>query len=367
MPTPPDRCGPTSRRRRAARGVRAAAGARGALALAAALGAFLAGTGARAWGGPAEATSASRPARPGPAPAHVVVGAADARVGGRAVVTRSSGLPEPGLWFSARALEVFDTPLGAGRGEYSSRRLTLTGRWARDLSSRVQVVTDLAFERGRYEFSAAAGLPGTGSLGGDVTGLRAGVTAAWSLSRPFGVVGGVFARSNFADGADLADGICPGVVGAVRLKLGSLPDVYLGAEYEEGLEGDSSITPVGGMGGGGGDGARSRWRIQARGAGVAIWYLLSPTWAVGLSGGYERRDIRLAPDDRLADGVLRERRLPIGVDVAWRRGERLSLSFSAGASLYNKVTLVGSDGREVLDVNTDPAPYVQLELWWHAG
>ena len=125
------------------------------------------------------------------------------------------------------------------------------------------------------------------------------------------------------------------------------------------------LLPVLGLGGTGAGAEQSRWRVQARGTGVVVYYLLSSSFAVGLGGAYERRDIRLSPDDRLSGGVLRERRLPIGLELAWRRGECAALALSAGASLYNTIRLRDRDGNEVVDVTTDPAPYLQLELSLH--
>ena len=117
------------------------------------------GSAPRARAAPPDAGVAAIPPRPPPTSAREVVGSADRYVGARAVVTRDSGLPEPGRWLSARFTHVFDTALGSGLGSYTVNRLGIDGRWARDLSPRLQLTLDLAAELSDFSFSDPASLP----------------------------------------------------------------------------------------------------------------------------------------------------------------------------------------------------------------
>ncbi len=312
--------------------------------------------------GPVVAESA-RPPAPGLPAAREVVASDGSVARPRSIATQSeTGLPLEGTRVFARALHQWDTRIGAGLGDYAVTRLTADVRVAKNLSSRFQLAGDLAAERGTFDFSNPAGLVpvGVGDLGGSMTGLRAGLGASWSISRAFGVTLGATARWLWMDGADIGDSVQPGVLAAVRLRLFGSTDVFVGGSFTKGLEGDPYVLPVLGLGGGAG-GADSRWHVEARGAGFGVTYDLTSCLTLGLVVGYERRDVRLAPDDRLPDGVLRERRLPVSLEVGWRMRRESFLLLSAGASVWNRITLLDSDGTVVTVETTDPAPFMQLE------
>jgi hypothetical protein len=317
---------------------------------------------APAWAAPPAAGSERLPAPP-PARARSVV-PTEARAP-RAQSVRTSpetGLPLPGTRFTLDALHQFGTEVGAGLGDYTSTRASAELRVARNVSRRLQLNVEALFERGTYAFDDdAAVLPvGTGSLGGSYTALRIAAGGSWSLSRSFGVTFGGSLRSYWMDGADVEDGLQPGVIGAVRVRLFGKTDLLVGASITTGLEGDPSFLPVFGLSGFD-TGKDSRWRVEARGPGLAVTYNVTPRLWVGASGGYERRDIRLADDDRLPGGVLRERRLPVGLEIGWQPRSCSSIILTGGASLWNKVTLLDDGGEVVLSNTTAIAPFVQLE------
>ncbi len=315
--------------------------------------------------GPVVAES-PRPPAPGPPAAREVVASDGRAVRPRSVQTQSeTGLPLEGTRVFVRGLHQWATLIGAGLGDYNVTRLTADLRMAKNLSSRFQLVGDVAAERGTFDFSNPAALvpTGVGDLGGSMTGLRAGLGGSWSLSRSFGVTFGATARWLWMDGADMADGFQPGVLAAVRVRLFGSTDVFVGGSFTKGLEGDPYVLPVLGLSGISG-GADSRWHVEARGVGVGVTYDLTSCLTLGLVAGYERRDVRLAQDDRLPDGVLRERRLPVSLEVGWRMRRESFLLLSAGASVWNRLTLLDSNGTAVTIETTDPAPFVQLE--WNA-
>jgi opacity protein-like surface antigen len=304
-----------------------------------------------------------RPAPPPAAPASGVVRAAAAPHGSAAVVTDRSGLPECG-WFAAlRAGATLESSLGPGKGDHDVGRYAAELRFTTRLASRVGMSLEGQAEHLRWDFSDPDALvPGTGDLGGPVAGFRLGALVTWSVRDSFGVTLGPTLRAYAADGADLADALEPGFVAAVRVRLGGERDVFVGLSAVDHLETGLSITPVLGLGGVGDDDGASRWSAEARGPGVTLWYRLTGRLAAGFSAGYERRDVRLAPDDRLPDGVLREQRVPLALELAYRRRERLTLALAAGVSAWTRITFLDRDGERVERVEADLAPFVQLEL-----
>ena len=315
-------------------------------------------------GGPTgTAAPGTPPAAPQPPAAREVVASDALVVRPRALLTQSAtGLPLEGTRVSARTLAQADTRIGTGLGDYSVTRATAELRVRHNLSARFQLVGDVAAERGSFDFTDPAALvpAGTGDLGGTMTGLRAGLGGSWSLSRTFGLTLAANLRWLWMDGADMGDGFQPGAVAAVRVRLFGATDVFVGGSFTKGLEGDPYVLPTLGLGGLS-SGAGSRWHVEARGAGVGVTYDLTSCLSLGVVAGYERRDVRLAPDDRLPDGVLRERRLPVGLELGWRLRRESFLLLSAGASIWNRITLLDSDGTIVRYETTEPAPFVQLE------
>jgi hypothetical protein len=304
----------------------------------------------------------ARPAHPPAAPPSGVVRAA-APHGSTAVVTDRSGLPEGG-WFAAlRGAATLESSLGPGHGDHDVARYAAELRFTTRLASRVGMSLEGSAEHLRWDFSDPDALvPGTGDLGGPVAGFRLGALVSWSVRDSFGVTLGPTLRAYAAEGADLADALAPGFVAAVRVRLGGERDVFLGVSAVDQLETGLSLTPVLGLGGVGDDAGTSRWSAEARGPGVTIWYRLTGRLAAGFSAGYERRDVRLAPDDRLPDGVLREQRVPLALELAYRRRERLTVGLAAGVSAWTRITFLDRDGERVERVEADLAPFVQLAL-----
>lgn len=285
----------------------------------------------------------------------------------RAVVTQpDTGLPVPGARAALRAFHQPETSIASGLGGYRVSRAIAEGRVARNLSSHVQLAGEVVVERGWYAFTDAAALvpAGVGDLDGEATGVRALLGGSVSLSRSLGFTLAANLKWGWMDGADMGEGFQPGAVGAVRVRAFGKTDLFVGASYTQGLEGDGYIVPIFGLGGGGSEGKRSRWNVTARGAGAALTYDVTGRLSVGLVAGYERRDIRLAPGSRLSDGVLRERRLPVGLEIGWRWRRDSLVLLTVGASVWNRFTLLDRDGAVVQRETTDPAPFVQLE--WNA-
>lgn len=309
---------------------------------------------------PAAPPQAPPPARPG---AGREPGPAQAAAGPHAVVTSpGTGLPVPETRVTWRAVAMLPTEVGEGLGEYEARRVVAEMRWSRDLSSSVQVACDLALERGSYRFEdEAALLPlGSGSLGEDYASGRLALGGSWRLSRTLGLALGASLRASLMDGAHIDEALQPGGLLAVRMRLWGSSDLLLGISATQGLEGDAYVLPIAGMGGSLGGGAR-RWRVEARGPGASFVYDLTPRLALGAFAGYERRDIRLAPDAREPGGVLREQRAQVGVEAILRTQAGASLHLCVGCAAWNRLSILDREGEAVLEQDTDPAPFVQLE------
>ncbi len=209
--------------------------------------------------------------------------------------------------------------------------------------------------------NAAAILPGASEPFDDLfsTGLSLG--ARWRFSDPWSLAGGVFVRSGWESGADLADGITVGGFGAVGYQFTPNFSVLLGAGVTSRL--DDNITPFPFIG--------FRWfindklRLTSRGLGLDLTYSVSDEFDVTLGGGLDRREYRLTEDHgALPDGVVRADRVPIGVEFAWKPVEGLKLALTGGALVYQHFEFLNENGGEVLEIETDPAAFVGVRVEW---
>lgn len=105
-----------------------------------------------------------------------------------------------------------------------------------------------------------------------------------------------------------------------------------------------------------------RWRLESKNAGLLLSYKASETLRVGLEGSFERREFRLDDTGPLPSGVVRERRLPVGVWTQWAPAPNVTLEGSLGADVYVEFESLTSAGVKLADDETDPSVYAGLTL-----
>ncbi len=105
-----------------------------------------------------------------------------------------------------------------------------------------------------------------------------------------------------------------------------------------------------------------RWRLESKGAGLLLSYKASETLRVGIEGMFERREYRLDDMGPMPSGVVRERRLPVGLWTEWKPSPSLTISGTLGADVYVEFESLNSAGVKFADDETDPAVYAGLAL-----
>ncbi len=105
-----------------------------------------------------------------------------------------------------------------------------------------------------------------------------------------------------------------------------------------------------------------RWRLESKGAGLLLSYRASDTLRVGLEGSFERREYRLDDMGPLPSGVVRERRVPVGVWTQWKPAPNVTIEGTLGADIYVEFESLNSSGVKFAEDETDPAVYAGLAL-----
>jgi hypothetical protein len=255
------------------------------------------------------------------------------------------------------AEQGFPADLERDRGTIGVRRAGLLGTAAFPVASRARLRLQFGAERAFVDLSDPDEVvAGNGRLLDDALSLRLEprldvfVGGDWTLSA------GPILGSSGALGARFEDTLTYGGTAAVRFPLGGDRTMRVGASVETALEDTLSIFPVfeiGGLSTGG-------LSVEGRGTGVRASLPLSPRFDVGAAARYDRRDWRLAEDDRVPGGVFRDIRVAVGLDLEWKPSRCVVLAVAAWWTVYHEVRVDERDGDRVTAFEADGSWMVSL-------
>lgn len=101
--------------------------------------------------------------------------------------------------------------------------------------------------------------------------------------------------------------------------------------------------------------------IEARGPGVSLTYSFTDAWSLALIGAYESRDYRLDDDNAaLPSGVIRDTRVPISLELAYRPSRQVELAVEGGVIAWQEFEVGDSTGLNLGDDETDLTPFIGL-------
>lgn len=187
-------------------------------------------------------------------------------------------------------------------------------------------------------------------------GLDYRLNEQWTLS------GTGFVRGAYEEGADFGDGVTGGGFGFVTYRFNSDLALGFGLGATSRLEDDALVLPV----------LFIQWRIddqwsvQSDGLGARLNWAASPEFSVFLNAKYERDEWRLDDDRGVAsEGVLRDRRVPIGLGVDWRPIAGLTITGEVSVFVYRELEFLNDRGRSVVEEETDEImPAVGFRVEW---
>jgi hypothetical protein len=215
-------------------------------------------------------------------------------------------------------------------------------------------------EQSWYDFKNATGLvPGTDDPLDEAYRLVLRPLLSWQIDERWGVFGAASLNWGAENGGDLSDAFTVAGFGGVRYSFSDKLSLSLGGGAATQLEDSTEFIPVIGI----------DWQIDeatrlsttgVEGIGARLTHGFADAWAVTLQAGYESREFRLADDNALSEGVLRDRRVPIGVGVAWTPSHAVSVEVMGGVVGWQELRFDDRDGNEVSEVNGDPAGFLRV-------
>ncbi len=231
------------------------------------------------------------------------------------------------------------------------------------LGDRLTLDTRFGFEYSHYNFDDAD-IEGTDSPFSDVYSGGIFAILSYKIDEQWSVNGAGFVAAAGEFDADFGDSIFGGGGVSLGWRQSERFFIAFGADIRTRLEDDPIVTPQ----------IVIRWqatddlRVETidlpQGVGIGVTTEFAEAWEATLYAGFSLRQYRLNDDGpgRLADGVVRDTRVPVGLRFTWKPSTLISLSIDGGAYVYQEYEFVRSSGVEFDEIETDPAPFVGLRL-----
>jgi hypothetical protein len=215
-------------------------------------------------------------------------------------------------------------------------------------------------ERSWYDFKNATGIiPGTDDPVDNTYRIVLRPLLSYQIDEQWGVFGAASLNWGAEDGGELADAFTVAGFGGVRYAFSEELSMSLGVGAATQLEDSTEFIPIIGV----------DWKINDRtrlsttgveGLGARLTHGFAPEWALIVQGSYENRQFRLADDNALPEGVLRDRRAPFGVGIAYSPSPSVAIELMGGVVAWEELRFDDREGNEVSEINSDPAPFIRL-------
>lgn len=227
------------------------------------------------------------------------------------------------------------------------------------LSEQWQIGLGTSVEASSYRFRNATTLiAGTAQPWNDVYMVNLTPAVTYAVNERWAVTVGGLIEFAGEGGADVGESFTGGGFVSVRHKCTDTFAISLGVAAKSRLEDDALVLPLIGV----------QWqvsegvRVSSRGPGAEVEARLAEGWAVVVDARYESREFRLSDESPLPEGVVRDRRVPIGVGLRWRPAENLKVELRGGVTAWQEYQVDDRAGVEQAEVNTKPTPFVGLSV-----
>lgn len=278
---------------------------------------------------------------------------------GRAPAIPSRQGPPTFSWnVGVRSIFALTTDLKDG-GDVSITRVgpTLGAAWIFP-GAQARLSVTYSFEYSNYDWSGNTGfVAGRPDPWSDI--YRHSVSAIWSQQvdeKWSYFVGGLFGAA-YEDGASPGDALEFGVLLGFSYALSPELSLGLGVGVLTQIEDDPLVIPI----------PTVDWRINQQfrltnnsRPGLFLIYTPAEAWTITLGAEYTTRDFRLDENGPVPDGVGRDRRFPVLVEVAYRPERWLEIAARAGVDLGVRYWLSDSEGNEITTRRADPTPFFGL-------
>ncbi len=266
---------------------------------------------------------------------------------------------EGGLDFTltARGDVAFSADLRNNPGEVAVYRAGSTLAVSGSPAENWRLAFELSHEASWYNFTNATTIiAGTARPFHEMHALRLTPTATHTLSKDWAYFFGGILDLSFERDADAGEGFTGGGFIAARYAVSDTLALSFGALAKTRLEKSVLFLPILGV----------EWKINdrvtlaTRGLGGSLAYRMNDRWTFELFGEYQSREYRLDDTAPNIDGVLRDRRAPVGVGILWKPCDHGEVALRAGAIVYQQFRTDTATGVNLTEVRTEPTGFLSL-------
>lgn len=268
------------------------------------------------------------------------------------------GPPRLSFELGARGTLIFNSSVEDGDVTVSRVRPTLGVSYVID--ERTRLNASLEFEYSNYDFSGNTQLgPRPDRPWRDVYREGLFLTLIRAVDERWSYVVGAIAGFAHEEDAKIGDSFEGGGFVAVNYAFSESLRLGLGVGVFSQIEDDVLIIPVPTV-----DWTFAQgWRLTNNNRpGIFVEYIPSEQWKLTAGAEWQTRDFRLAEDGPIPNGVGRDRRVPLSLEVAYTPSRTLELAARAGVDLMVNYRVADSSGNRIAKSDGDPAPFVALSL-----
>lgn len=260
------------------------------------------------------------------------------------------------LSLTPRYEHIFDTDLrDSQNGSVQVNRAGATLKLGGPIAETLRWGLDTDYEASWYDFNDASDLiPSGRNPFQEVHQIRFTPTLFWRIDESWSLVGGPIIQFAGERDADVGDAATYGGFIAANHRVSDTLSFSLGLRATSELESDGSVIPLAGV----------TWKItdtvtlQTRGPSLEIAADVAQNLTLALFGEYQSREYRLADDAVIPEGVMRDRRAKVGVELRWRAADWAMVTIEGGADVYQRFYFDDRNGDRVGADRTRPAPFV---------
>jgi len=253
---------------------------------------------------------------------------------------------------------TFASNLEDGRGDYSVTRAGSDTSLLYPTSENFALLLEISQEWSWYDFdpSSQGITQGIGKPLSQVVTTRVSPGINYRIDDRWGVLLGASIESTGETDADFSDTLNYGAIVAASYKVNDNFSLSFGAAAQSRLEDDVQVIPIVGF-----DWRiTEKWRAGVRGPGAQLTYSPSESWDFTLQGSFESREYRLADDSPIPEGVLRDRRVVVGLQAQWTPRPWLTLRAEGGVVVWSELEFDDRNGDGLDTLDADPTGYVGL-------
>lgn len=243
-------------------------------------------------------------------------------------------------------------------GDASVSRAGATVALDLPMGDKATLSLNLTGEASWYDFSGATGIiPGATDPWNTLYSVAFDPRALFFVDEHWSWFIGGEVRAAGEGGADVGEALTFGGTAGARYAFSKKFALTFGVFGTSRLEDDALVLPLIGV----------EWQINdkvrfaTRGTGGALTATVAEGWDLSLLAAWSSRGYRLE-DGRalLPEGVVRDTRVPVGVEIAWSPSRSVRVALSGGVVAWQEYETLDSAGNEISTENTDAAPWVGL-------